>query len=316
MTAVEEKIRETANALLADGTVELVLGYGPGTVPLKTTPLFARTASEAGQLVWNASCENNLAKFLIKRPGKIAVVAKGCDSRALVALMRENQFGRDRIFIIGVPCSGMIDRRKVEKILAGRELIQAVEDGGRLVLEGRNFKESVLLSEVMHETCASCRYPNPVLYDVLVSDPVPAKDAPKYGAVEALEGMSAGERDTYFAGEMQKCIRCYACRQACPMCYCTECFADSTKPAWIGKTNDPGDTLLFHAGRAYHLAGRCVECGACDRACPMGVNQLLLIRKINKDVEDMYGYEAGIRVGDTPALSTFKPDDPQAFLVE
>lgn len=316
MTAVEEKIRETAEKLLADGTVEVVLGYGPGTVPAKTTPSFARTADQAGRLVWNSFCENNLAKFLVKRSGKIAVVAKGCDSRALVALMRENQFQRDSIYIIGVPCSGMVDRRKIDKIMAGRELVSAVEEDGQIVLEGRGFKETLPLADLLHETCATCRHPNPVLYDTLVGEEVPVKDAPKYSAVDALEGLSAGERDAYFAREMQKCIRCYACRQACPMCYCTECFVDSTQPAWIGKTNDPGDTLLFHAGRAYHLAGRCVECGACDRACPMGVNQLLLIRKINKDVEDMYGYEAGIRVEDTPALSTFNPDDPQAFLVE
>jgi len=313
---VEEKIRETAQKLLAEDTVEVVLGYGPGTLPGRTTPLFARNAQEAGQLVFNAFCENNLARFLVKRPGKAAVVAKGCDSRALVALMRENQISRDQLFIIGVPCSGLVDRRKVEKFLAGREPARVEVQGDRLVLEGRGFAESVPLADYLHETCATCRHPNPVLYDVLAGEEVPAREAPKYTLVEAVEAMSAEERDAYFAREVQKCIRCYACRQACPMCYCTECFVDCTRPVWIGKTNDPGDTLLFHAIRAYHLAGRCVECGACDRACAMGVNQMLLIRKINKDVEEMYGFEAGLHVEDTPALATFKPDDPQAFLVE
>ena len=316
MTEVAEKIRAKAAELLAGGTVELVLGYEKGTVPLRTTPCFVRDAADVGRLVWNGSCENNLAQFLIKRPGRAAVVAKGCDSRALVALMRENQIQRDQVFIIGVPCTGMIDRRKVEKILAGRELVEAAEEGGRLVLKGHGFTESVPLAEVVHETCATCRHPNPVVYDVLIGEEVPPKDAPRYTLVERLEAMTVAERDAFWAREMQKCIRCYACRQACPMCYCSECFVDCTRPAWIGKTDDPGDTLLFHAGRAYHLAGRCVECGACDRACPMGVNQFLLLRKINKDVEDMYGYSAGLRVEDTPALATFNPDDPQAFLTE
>ncbi len=316
MKEVEAKIKETARRLLADGTVELVLGYEAGSVPLRSTPCFARTAADADRLVWDGTCENNLARYLVKRPGKTAVVAKGCDSRALVALMRENRFTRDQVYIIGVPCTGMIDRHKVAGILAGRELVRAAPAAGRLVLEGRGFTESVELSQVRHETCATCRHPNPVLYDVLAGEEVPVRDAPRYARVEALERLTAAERDAWFAREMAKCIRCYACRQACPMCYCTECFADCTRPVWTGKTNDPGDTLLFHAGRAYHLAGRCVECGACDRACPMGVDQFLLIRKINKDVEDLYGYEAGLKVEDTPALATFNPDDPQAFLVE
>ena len=69
---------------------------------------------------------------------------------------------------------------------------------------------------------------------------------------------------------------------------------DSTRPQWIGKTTDPSDTLIFHLTRALHLAGRCIECGACERACPMGVDIRKLNRKLAGDVKELFGYEAGI----------------------
>jgi len=52
--------------------------------------------------------------------------------------------------------------------------------------------------------------------------------------------------------------------------------------------------MIFHLTRAIHLAGRCVDCGACTRACPAGVNLSILNRKLAKDVKVYFSLETGM----------------------
>ena len=132
--------------------------------------------------------------------------------------------------------------------------------------------------------------------------------------MEELEGQSADERWAYFTREFSRCIRCYACRQACPSCYCPECFVDQSQPAWFGKSDDQADVVAFHLVRMYHLAGRCLDCGACARACPMHIDLRRLHKKLDKDVRELYDYEAGVDLEANPPLSTFQTDDPQDFI--
>jgi len=309
-------IQDAAKRLLAEGRVELVLGFGAGSLPLRSTPCFVRRPEDAGKLIWDQTCENNLAVYLLKRKGKTAVVAKGCDTRAIVTLIQENQINRENLYIIGVPCAGMIDRRKVGALLEGRELLAARLEPGALVLEGKDFEKTVPLAETLHDTCLACACPNPVIYDELAGERVPEKPASDFSAVEAFAALPAAERRAFLAEELSRCIRCYACRQACPLCYCEECFVDCSTPQWIGKAAQTQDNLLFQAVRVFHLAGRCADCGACERACPVGLKLSVLTRKVVKDVKDLFGYEAGVDLERKPALTTFAPNDPQAFLVK
>ena len=310
------KLQDAAKRLLAEGRVELVLGFGAGSLPLRSAPCFVRRPEDAGKLIWDPTCENNLAVYLPKRNGKTAVVAQGCDTRALVTLIQENQIDRENLYIIGVPCTGMIDRRKTAALLEGRELLAARLEPGALTLEGKDFAKTVPLAEVLHETCLACTCPNPVIYDELAGEQVPAKAADDFSAVEAFAAQPAAARRAFLAEELSRCIRCYACRQACPLCYCEECFADCATPQWIGKGAQTQDSLLFQAVRVFHLAGRCADCGACERACPVGIRLSVLTRKMVKDVKDLFGYEAGVDPERKPALTTFAPNDPQAFLVK
>jgi Na+-translocating ferredoxin:NAD+ oxidoreductase RnfC subunit len=132
--------------------------------------------------------------------------------------------------------------------------------------------------------------------------------------LEEFETWSADQRWEYFAQEFSRCIRCYACREACPVCYCTECFVDQSQPNWFGKSDQLSDIMAFHLVRIYHVAGRCLDCGACERACSMHIDLRTLGRKLEKDVRELFSFEPGMDVEGAPLLGSFRPDDPQEFI--
>lgn len=304
MRELTRAIQETAQRLLQDKEVELVVGFAEGSLPLRNTPCFVRRPEDAQRLVWGYGCENNLATYLRRRPEKLAVVAKGCDSRSIVELIKENQINREKLVIIGVPCQGMIDRKKVNRLLAGRELLGAEVNDGQALLKGKDFSETVSLEQLLHDSCLTCQHPNPVLYDIMLGEPVPVKGADTLAGGADLEAKAPAEKRAYFIRELSRCIRCYACRQACPMCFCEECFADCSMPEWLSKSSlNVQDNVFFQAVRALHLAGRCVDCGACDRACPMGIDLHILTRKMVKDVQEVFGYTAGVSLEEKPPLA-------------
>lgn len=308
-------IRDIARKLLDEKRVDLIIGFEKGTLPLRTTPCFIRRSQEVEKLTWNTSCENNLARYLPGRRERIGIVVKGCDVRSIISLIKEKQIAREQLFIIGIPCNGMVDRRKIEARLDGKEILEAEEKEDTIILKGRDFTETIAKQDFLHSSCQTCSHRNPVIYDVLVGDKVAENQGiDEYAAVTEFAAQPADRRWQSFTDEVSQCIRCYACRNACPLCYCPECFVDSSKPQWIGKTTNLSDTAIFHIVRAFHMAGRCVDCGACDRACPMGVDVRKLTKKIEKDVKELFGYEAGVSLEDIPPLATFSPDDPQGFI--
>lgn len=309
MHELTKAIQREAKRLLEAGEIDIVVGFTEGTLPLRAAPLFVRKATEVECLIWNSFCENNLARYLRGlRDRRVAIVAKGCDSRSIVALLTEHQLEREKIYIIGVPCQGMVDRRIVACRVPG-EVLAAREEGEDIVVEGEGFSLRMPRSEVLYRSCAACVHPNPVLYDIMLAEPVAVWAQDPYAYVCEMEKKSPAERAAYFVAEAQRCIRCYACRQACPMCYCEECFVDHTTPRWIESGATPAGLQGWQIGRAYHLTGRCVDCGACERACPMEIDLVYLNGKLNKDVRELYGFETGLVVGQLPPLAVFQPDE-------
>ncbi|MFH1156901.1 MAG: 4Fe-4S dicluster domain-containing protein [Pseudomonadota bacterium] len=315
MTDLTQRIREAAHRLLRDNRVEAVIGFIPGSLPTLTRPFAARTPKEADLLVWNSHCRLNLANYLGKIPGRVAVTAKGCDSRSLAVAVSEGRISREELHVIGIPCRGMIDPRKVSA-LAGRDAAGVEETGNTIriltpgcVLERPRF-------ELLRDNCLRCTRKNPVLADETIGDPV-IEEGPgsRYTVVEAMESLPPRERYDRIDAILAGCIRCYACRDACPLCFCPRCFVDGSEPQWLGKGTGQNDIRTFHILKSFHMAGRCTDCGACESACPMGIKLSRLLLKLEKDCGELFGWEAGMTPDVRPALDRFDPSDPEPFIL-
>lgn len=274
---IQKEIRKTAVRLLKEKTVDAVIGYRQGSLPHITQAFMARTPEQADRLVFNRHCRLNLAAYLTPErmkkgdAGRIAIVAEGCDSRNLVIQIQENRYARDDIYIIGVPCTGMLDKAG---LAAGEEVLQS--------------------------NCTTCIARNPVIHDELAGPSVPElefgtdPETSRFADVEAIQTMAPAEKAVFFEELVSGCTRCYACRNACPLCYCPTCFVDEARPQWVGKTIDPTDVMTYHLVRAFHDAGRCTDCGACEAACPMGIHMRHFTRKTISDTVAAFGCETGM----------------------
>jgi len=315
MREYTEKIRQRARALLAEGKVEVFIGYRKGSVPMMNQPVMIRQADQANFLYWDSNCGLNLCNYLTKRMEKIGVVATGCNSRNIVTHILENQIKREQLHIIGIPCTGMIDHRAVTRAVGQKEILEVEDQGEQFTVKEAGFSQTFKKKDFLQRNCAVCTHRNPVIYDEMIADPVPEQEGVNaFGDVESIEGMDPEKKWAFFSQLVSRCLRCYACRNACPLCYCPTCFVDESRPQWVGKSNDPTDTLTFHFLRAYHCAGRCTDCGACERVCPVGISMRQFTKKLNKDAKQYFSWEAGLSLEQRPALDVYRPDDYNEFI--
>ncbi len=309
------KIRETAKKLLEEGKVDVFIGYKKGSVPMMNEPVLISDPEKADLLYWDSNCGLNLCNYLTKRTEKIGIVANGCNSRNIVTHIVENQIKRDQLYIVGIPCKGMIDHRAVQRAVKQREILDIKEEGDSFTVNGKDFEETFDKKDFLQTNCAVCTHRNPVEYDEMIADPVEEQTGVEaYRDVEKIEEMEPEKKWGFFTRLIERCIRCYACRNACPLCYCPTCFVDESQPQWVGKSSDPTDTMTFHFLRAYHCAGRCTDCGACERVCPMGISMRQFTKKLNKDALDLFSWEAGLTLDQRPPLDLYRPDDYNDFI--
>ena len=310
-----QEIINRAKELLADGTVVRVLGWRIGDLPYNPEPSYFETAEDLeANFVYNGFCGANLSKYMIegsKLEGKTLVFLKPCDTYSFNQLIKENRVDREKAYIIGIGCKGKLD---VEKIKAqgvkGILNIRGAEYDGpadTLTAETLYGEKTVPYKDAMLERCHVCKGKDPMVYDELLGESTDTKDADRFAEVEKIEAMSPEEKFAYFQSELSKCIRCNACRNVCPACSCRKCVFDSTKFDSAQKANvDSFEEKMFHIIRAFHVAGRCTDCGECSRVCPQGIPLHLFNRKFIKDIDEFYGeYQAGADAESKGPLTSF-----------
>ncbi len=314
-----QEIINRAKELLADGTVVRVLGWRIGDLPYNPEPSYFETAEDLeANFVYNGFCGANLSKYMIegsKLEGKTLVFLKPCDTYSFNQLIKENRVVRDKAYIIGIGCKGKLD---VEKIKAqgvkGILNIRGAEYDGpadTLTVETLYGEKTVPYKDAMLERCHVCKGKDHMIYDELLGESTDTKDADRFEEVRRIEAMSPEEKFAYFQSELSKCIRCNACRNVCPACSCRKCVFDSTKFDSAQKANvDSFEEKMFHIIRAFHVAGRCTDCGECSRVCPQGIPLHLFNRKFIKDIDEFYGeYQAGADAESKGPLTSFTFND-------
>lgn len=275
-----EALRARARELLATERAGVVIGYGE-RADGRPVPIFVTAPEGVERLIFTPACVDNLARYLTRKElkplGRPALVATPATIKAVSVLVQENQLAADAAELIGVCVEGQGDGATCA-LLAGQTLAELEgEVAGRL--RGKELDEAAL------------------------------------ARVVALEQQGAAERWAFWQGEFARCIRCYACRQACPLCYCEQCIVEKNQPQWVPSSPQPLGNTLFHLYRAFHLAGRCVLCDSCAEACPMDIPLDLLNRKLAREVQQRFEHEAGFDHTAPPAMASYKGSDPQEFIL-
>ena len=309
---MQEQLIKRAKELLAEGKVQKVVGWKKGLFDEDITPAVFTTAEELDKdFVFNKYCAANLSKYLVKItkdieikksttrmnntmakqrdpnaaeapiPSEVVLVfLKPNDTYSFTQLLKENRITRSDVYAIGVPCQDTLE-------------------GG--------------------EPCVNCQNKKPVSCDELigVEAEAPAVESTRMEMVEKLEAMTAEERYDFWQNEFSRCIRCNACRNICPACTCEKCVFDNNALYTSQKVAETSfEESLFHIVRAWHVAGRCTDCGECSRVCPQGIPLHLLNRKFIKDINEIYGpYQAGADMETKPAMLTFKEEDPETSII-
>ena len=308
------KLVERASALLADGTVDRVLGWKAGEFGYDVTPAVFRSAQELEQsFVWNDFCGANFSKYLVKETlgeGRVLVFLKPCDTYSFNQLLTEHRFDREKVYAIGVPCNGMLDGGRLRD-RAG-ELASFAVEGDTVTVETL-YDGTLTLprAELLPDRCVNCKSKKHVAYDELLGEDGDVLDSHRFDEVERLERMTADERYAFWQNELSRCIRCNACRDVCPACTCEKCVFDNPNSGVENKAAaNSFEEKLFHIIRAFHVAGRCTDCGECSRVCPQHIPLHLLNRKFIHDIDRFYGdYQAGAEVGSRAPIVNYSKDD-------
>ena len=313
-----QELISRAKELLADGTVARVLGWKAGDLPYNPEPAYFENADELSEFVYNAFCGANLSKYMIeasKKDGKTLVFLKPCDTYSFNQLLKEHRVDREKAYIIGVGCKGKIDVENIRKQgIKGIKTISGIEmsdDTDTLKIDTVYGAKECSYASAMLERCHVCKGKEHMVYDELIGETKDTVDAERFAEVEKIEAMSPEEKFEYFQKELSKCIRCNACRNVCPACSCRKCVFDSNKFDSAQKANvDSFEEKMFHIIRAFHVAGRCTDCGECSRVCPQGIPLHLFNRKFIKDINEFYGeFRAGEDAETVAPLTDFTFDD-------
>lgn len=338
-----EQLKEEVKKALSSGKIKYFIGYENIGSSWQVRPIFIRKAEEAERLVWSPACYHNLTRFLHDEKRKrakeknpdlrpIGLMVKGCDSRAINVLLQEKYIERQEVYLIGVSCelAGVIDEAKLQQYLNGlrpEKILFGEKETFKVVANGKEI--DIPAAHILADRCLECPANYPVVADLILGEKIKRTVPDRFKSVWPYENMSVEEKWTFWREQLSRCLRCYACRSVCPMCYCDECVADSISYAvtaettaeekaqkikWIERNPELSENIFYHLVRAIHLAGRCVDCGECERVCPVEIPLRLLNKKMEKEAKELFGYEVGFDPTQPPLIACFRDNDPQDFI--
>lgn len=317
---MQEMMLAKAKELLQSGAVQRVLGWQTGEFVYDITPAVFTSAEEMDEkFVYSDFCGNNLSKYLIKesrKEGKILVFLKPCDTYSFNQLIKEHRIVRENVYVVGVPCEGKTDGETL-KAKGIKGILGIKAEGDNFVVETLYGEKTIAKADALPERCLNCKSKKHMVYDELLGEEGEVLDSHRFDMVEKLENMTPDERFEFWRGELSRCIRCNACRNVCPACSCEKCVFDNDNSGIAQKAAaDSFEEKMFHIIRAFHVAGRCTDCGECSRVCPQNIPLHLLNRKFIKDINELYGdYQAGADFDSRPPLMDFRKDDCEPSVV-
>jgi len=239
-------------------------------------PVFVTSPEDASKLVWNATCLANLTVYLKRK-----------EVRAL---------GAAAIVVKGCDERALLMLEKESQLDRGSIHVIGMACGGM----GRT-------------KCAACDTPQPRFADETIGEAAPAS-GDRYASLDRILGKPPEERLAYWTAQFDRCVKCYACRQVCPMCYCERCLADKNRPQAIATSAHRMGNFAWQISRATHLAGRCIGCDECTRACPAVIDLRLLNLAMTRVAEERFGYRAGIDPAAEPPVGAFAAEDKEDFI--
>lgn len=312
----KEMLIKKASELLSSKTVTRVLGWKKGEFDYDVTPyVFKSEESLEKDFVFNDFCSANFSKYLIeetrKEEGKVLVFLKPCDTYSFNQLLTEKRFDREKVYVVGISCEGMTDVTKLRELCKDGISSVTFENDNIVVDTLYDGVKKFDTEDLLLERCKVCKSKKHVNYDELMGEEGEVIDSARFDMVEQLEKMTEDERYAFWQNELSRCIRCNACRDICPACTCEKCVFDNPDSSVQNKAiSDSFEEKMFHIIRAFHVAGRCTDCGECSRVCPQHIPLHLLNRKFIKDINSFYGeYQAGEDVGMRAPLVDYTVDD-------
>ena len=232
------KLQEEAKKYLEDKDIKYIIGWTAGSYGLRVSPAFIDDVNDVNSLIWSPFCINSLAVYptleeklplprgVAEDVRRIVVMVKGCDSRGLVQMFVEKGYPRERIVILGVPCTGQIEPKKLIPIFVKNGVdkdvklaeIEVTDSKDNFMFKIGDINFEVPKIEVIYDKCLTCRYPNPIVYDDLIADEVVPRGTLEEGYIRVTEidSMTTEERWAYWSEKFDRCIRCYCCQETCP----------------------------------------------------------------------------------------------------
>lgn len=315
-----QELKNRIKQLMEENVAQRALGWKKGEFGYDAQAAFFESVDELEDFVYNGFCGANLSKYMIeasKKEGRTIICLKPCDTYSFNQLLKEHRIQREKAYIIGVGCKGTLDISKIKS--NGIEGIVDIE-GADMFSKENTLKintvygdSEIAYSDALLERCICCKGKEHMIFDEIIGESADTVSADRFEQIEKIEQMTSIEKFEFFRNELSKCIRCNACRNACPACNCRKCVFDSDKFDSAQKANsDSFEEKMFHIIRAFHVAGRCTDCGECSRVCPQNIPLHLFNRKFIKDINMLYGdFCAGSDIDEKCPLTSYSFDDAE-----